>query len=362
MKIGILTWYKALNHGAVLQTYASCKMLEQMGVTPVVLDYYWNLDINTNKTTRLSRYIKKFSPRQVIWHIRVKNRQREKKRVFDSFVHQKLPIGAAYDKEMGLDAVYIGSDMVFDVSEGYNPFMYGVNVPTDFVFSYAASFGYTTMEKLDVYSHRDDIIKALKRFRSIGYRDQNTVNILRYFGINVPATECIDPVLAYGFETEISEWDSGKWKGKKYIVIYAYDSTMNEPETVKQIKEISISEGLKVISCGYYHKWCDQCIQASPEEFVEMIKYATYVITDTFHGTVFSTIMHKQFASIVRSNGFKLRYLLEQSGLSDRISDKEHSLKSVLHKMTDYNDFDEWLKRRRNESKTFIRDNVEAIR
>ena len=42
-KVGILTWYKAINHGAVLQTYASCKMLENLACTPVVLDYNWNL-------------------------------------------------------------------------------------------------------------------------------------------------------------------------------------------------------------------------------------------------------------------------------------------------------------------------------
>lgn len=39
MKVGILTWHKAINHGAVLQTYASCQVLRELNCIPVVLEY-----------------------------------------------------------------------------------------------------------------------------------------------------------------------------------------------------------------------------------------------------------------------------------------------------------------------------------
>lgn len=360
MKIGILTWYKALNHGAVLQTYASCKVLECLGVSPVVLDYCWNLNENNDLKGKILRYIKKFSIRQVLWHVKVKSWRKEKKRAFDSFVQLKLPLGDIYNREKGLDAAYIGSDMVFDFSEGYNPFMYGIDVPADYVFSYAASFGYSTIDMLEAFPNRHEIVTALKKLKAVGYRDQNTLDILRHYGADVPVFECIDPVLLYGFKQELDEWDSGKWNKRKYIVIYAYDSTMNDIDTVNKIKEIARTECLEVISCGYYHKWCDSSVPASPEEFVEMIKNATYVITDTFHGTVFSTIMHKQFVSIVRKNAFKLKYFLEQSGLSSQICCETQTLPSILHKKVEYQDFDRWLLEKRDTSMHFVKNNVEA--
>lgn len=362
MKIGILTWYKALNHGAVLQTYASCKLLEETGVTPVVLDFHWNIDSRSGVSGKLKRIVKKFSISQIVGHFRVKHALIEKRTVFQQFVNKKIPLGQDYSQETNLDAVYIGSDMVFDFSQGYNPFMYGKDVPCDFIFSYAASFGYTTIEKMEQSEHKDEIIDALKRFKAIGYRDKNTLDIINRYDINVPTFECIDPVLCYGFEKEIEDWDKGQWKDKHYIVIYAYDSTMNDAATIKRIKGIADDEGLEIISCGYYHKWCDKCVQASPDEFVEMIKHAKFVITDTFHGTVFATIMHKNFVSIIRTNGFKLKYFLEQSGLGDRISDTEHPIEAVLHSNPDYHAFDNWLRKEREKSKMFIQSNIDEVR
>ena len=59
MKVGILTWYKAINHGAVLQTYASCKVLESLGCEPVVLDFDWEIDDEKkeNKWKKIKRRI-----------------------------------------------------------------------------------------------------------------------------------------------------------------------------------------------------------------------------------------------------------------------------------------------------------------
>lgn len=362
MKVGILTWYKALNHGAVLQTYASCKVLESMNVEPVVLDYHWNLNIEHDKKGNLKRYIKKLSIKQIIWHLKVKGMLAEKKKAFKHFVNSSLPIGLDYDKETELNAVYIGSDMVFDISEGYNPFMYGIGVDSKYIFSYAASFGYTTIDKLQSSKHEADIVNGLKQLQAIGYRDANTLEILKHYKLDSPTFECIDPTLCYGFEKEIEAWDSGKWKDKKYIVIYAYDSTMNDLHTVKEIKSLSKEEGLRIVSCGYYHKWCDECVQASPKEFLEVFKHAKYIITDTFHGTVFSLILHKSFASIVRTNGFKLRYLLQLVDQTDRIPETPEDIKKVLSLKPNFIRFDEWIAESRAQSRKFIALNIEGAK
>lgn len=359
MRVGILTWYKALNHGAVLQAYASCQMIKGCKCRPIILDYKWNLDIE-EKSNRLSVFfnrMKHLNPSKVAWYLNVRKNVIKKQYLFDEFIKADLPKGKQYDEEDGVDAVYIGSDMVFDITEGYNPYMYGYDVPSNYIFSYAASFGYTTKEQLDNYENKETIVNSIRNLKSIGYRDHNTFEICKSIAPSVPMTENIDPVLCYGFEKEIDEWDTGKWKSKKYILIYAYDSTMNDKETVKQIKRIARDKGLKIISCGYYHKWCDEVVCASPKEFVEMIKHSTYVITDTFHGTIFSLIMHKNFASIIRRNGFKLRYLLECSGMEDRIVNK--NIDGVLKDTPKYENFDNWIMKEREKSLEFVRNNLE---
>lgn len=362
MKVGILTWYKAINHGAVLQAYASCKVLESLGCNPVVLDFDWEIDDEKkeNKWNKIKRRISSVTPSKLLWYRNVKKNLKVKTKVFDEFIENYLPVGNKYNDEKNLDAVYIGSDMVFDTTEGFNPYMYGVGVPSNYIFSYAASFGYTTLESIKNNEHMVEISSALTKLKSIGYRDENTFSLCNELAPNVNKQENIDPVLMYGFEDEMTKWDTGKWKNEKYILVYAYDSTMNDKETINQIKKISRKENLKIISCGYYHKWCDASIPASPKEFLEMFMHAKYIITDTFHGTVFSLICHKNFVSIIRKNGFKVKYLLDAAHLSHRIA--ENNIESIIEETLDFKYFDEWVEKERAKSKDYVAKNIEAAR
>lgn len=358
MKVGILTWFQAINHGAVLQTYGSSEIIKSMGAKPVILNYEWSLYDNENKKARLIRRLKKFSPSKLIWFLQVKKLFNKKADNFRSFIKKNLNIGNEYDKEFGLDAVYIGSDMVFDISEGYNPYMHGESVPAPYKFSYAASFGYSTIEMIRNSGHYEDIKRNLNNLVSIGYRDQKTREICEELGVAVPLTETIDPVLCYGFEKEIDAWDKGKWKRRNYLLVYAYDSTMNDKETINTIKEFAKEKDLEMISCGYYHNWCDECVPAAPDEFLEMFKHSQYIITDTFHGTVFSLILHKCFASIIRENGFKLRYLLECTKLENRIADEPFRIREILSSDPDFSYFDSWVAIEREHSRSFIQENL----
>lgn len=360
MKIGILTWYKAINHGAVLQTLASCKMLELLGCEPIVLDYSWNLD-EANKKDYFA-IVKNLSLAKIMWKIRVIMFYRQKSAVFETFRQNYLPIGPDCYGEKGLDALYIGSDMVFDLHEGYNPCMYGINVPTNYIFSYAASFGYTDLEMFKKHPRMKEVKSAISKMNSIGYRDANTKEICEFCTRSVPMVENIDPVLAYGFDSEFETWDSHKWEQRNYLMIYAYESTMNNRDEVDEIKRIANSEGLEVVSCGYYHKWCDNCVNADPKEFVEMIKYAKYIVTDTFHGTVFSLLMHKRMSVIVRTNGFKIKYLLDSCRLSRIIAKSSSEIDSILHAEVDYSFFDSWRKLESKRSMQYIENNIQKAK
>lgn len=357
MKIGILTWYKAINHGAVLQAYASCEIIRSLGYDPKVLNYSWNLYEDKRKLKKIFRRVKTFSLQKAVWFYHHKKLYKKKCKIFEEFIMDNLPTGKLFCEEKNLDAVYIGSDMVFDITQGYNPYMYGLGVPSNYIFSYAASFGYTTINKIKADSHCNQIVECLSKMKAIGYRDENTKKICEELDISVEKKENIDPVLCYGFEKETALWDSKKWKGKNYVLVYAYSSLISEKETVSQIKRFAKEKELSIISCGYYHSWCEKNIAASPQEFLEMFKYANYVITDTFHGTVFSLILHKKFVTIIGKNGFKVKYLLDSVQMSSRIAQREIS--KVLMQDIDYKYYDNWIEIERKKSKDFIKLNIE---
>lgn len=75
-----------------------------------------------------------------------------------------------------------------------------------------------------------------------------------------------------------------------------------------------------MISIGHYFSWCDEVVIPTPFEVLAYFKGASYIITDTFHGSVFSIKFNKEFCTIVRDmNSNKLVSLLKQFGLENRI-------------------------------------------
>ena len=358
MKNGILTWHKALNHGAVLQAYATQNFLKQNGINTIILDYERSVRYMRSPFESLKEKIKKafsgyWRNRQTIYLM-----DEEKKHLFAEFINQYLTTGGAYDSEE-LDQLIIGSDMVFNLKQGYSPFMFGIGVNAKKIMSYAACSGGTDVKLADRMGLHDILGKELSEFSAIGVRDKETELLVNELCPDAVVTQNIDPVLLYGFDKEKECWNSGKWeKHNPYILIYAYHGSMDSHDEVKQIKEYAKKTGCEIVSCGFYHDWCDENINASPIEFLEMMTKAKCVITDTFHGTVFAIINEKPFVSIIRGNGFKLKYLLECCSLEHQIKGTE-PISVVLSKQVDYKACNKWLKEQRQKSGDFLISNLQ---
>lgn len=359
MKVGILTWHKECNHGAILQAYAMQEILKSIGVTPVMLDYIAN-DDNMDNTfiKRIRRAFKRIKPSALKVRSLLPEWNEEKKNKFANFRSNKCLLGAMYDKENGLDKVLVGSDMVFDFYEGYNPFMYGKNVNCDYIFSYAACFGYTTDELLETYKNKDEIIYYIKRMRALSYRDDNTGHILKKYCGADNAVKTIDPVMLYGFKNECIQWNKKGEKKAPYILIYSYTYNMDELNEIKAIKEFAKKKELRIVSVGYIHLWCDENINADPMEFVELFENAEYVITDTFHGTVFSLTFNKQFSAIVRNNAFKIVDVLNMVGLNNKVGKK---LEEQLNEEINYSIVEKEIDDLRKQSFTYLNKQVLGI-
>lgn len=320
-KVGILTWHKTLNHGAVLQAYASQKVLEGLGCEPILLDYERALDnMGDVLPSKLRRWAGKLAPLKLKTVFATKAFNNNKAARFEGFRQDYLALGDRYDRESALDAVMIGSDMVFDVYEGYNPFMYGKGVNAPYVFSYAACFGYATRNLLDSFEHKREIESLLGRMNYIGYRDENTRELVGYLAPGVPAEKNVDPVLLYAFSREREGWCSYGWaEAEPYVLVYSYTYNLDSKEEISYVRRLARQLGCRTVAVGYCHLWCDAVVNADPREFVELFENAKLVVTDTFHGTVFSLAFDKDVRVIVRRNAFKVIDLLEDLHLVDQV-------------------------------------------
>lgn len=355
MKVGILTWYKALNHGAVLQAYASQQYIKEQGFTPVVLDYERDVVCMTPCIAQVKRRISKFINRDFLYRKIYKKFIIEKKVKFDNFIKVHIDLGGNYINEQ-CDAIMIGSDMVFNLLQGYSSYMFGHDLRSKYIFSYAASAGGSTVTLAKRMNLSQEIKKGLKTFYGIGCRDQETKDFVKDISGRTDMIDTIDPVLLYGFNKEKRLWDSGKWKNHKpYLLVYSYQGYMNRRKEIIQIMRFASDNNLDIVSCGYYHSWCDENINADPKEFIEMFAEATCIITDTFHGTVFSLINEKNFCSIIRDNGFKLKFLLEQCGMDSNIAEKSEDIYKILNKDTEYNRFHSWIIKEREKSGNYLK-------
>ena len=270
-----------------------------------------------------------------------------------------MNVGKIYnDGNNDIDIAVIGSDMVFDFFEGYNPFMYGKDVNAKRIISYAACFGYTTVDSFEAYENKEEIISLLKDMNAISYRDDNTGIILKECcGIN--GMKVIDPVLLYGFSKEKIMWNKHGWDKQKYILIYSYSYNMNKTKEIRDIKKFAKENNLKIISVGYDHPWCDEVVNADPCEFVELFNNATYVVTDTFHGTIFSLILNKQFCVIIRNNAFKILDILKDLDIDPMMNNNIYDkLIYIKNKNLDYKKINFKIEKLKLKSTKYLEDNI----
>lgn len=352
MKVGILTYYGVHNHGAVLQANALNTIVKALGYECGFLKFERDYSLIPHK--QVNKY--KLNIKSIPFYIRYLKEKGignilynfSKSRVLKKYRIQNLPLMGDYDQFSG-DVIIIGSDEVFSLEIGINPFLYG-NIPNGKrIISYAGSFGPTNVKDIKNL-HLEQMIKAgFEKMEAIGVRDENSKNVIHEIA-NCSSILVCDPVILYGYEKEMRLF---KPSVNKYILVYSYDRSMNNPEETEEVIQYAQKRGLKVYSVGYYHKWC-KSIQATPEELLGWIKNAELVITDTFHGAVMSIICNTPMVVKLRGNKNKLEFLLGQYGISDRIITQFKEIENVAERTIDFECVNNCIKQYRKESVEFL--------
>ena len=349
---GIITHYDVHNHGALLQLTALIKVLATKGIEAKALQFDKNYDFLGHKLKAkydislksfkiYMKYLAEKGAGHTIYNYK-------KYRTLGKYKTANRLLGDYYSESDALDAVIVGSDEVFALHTGPTPVFFGHCLPSDTVVSYAGSFGPTTYDDICRLHAEAFVRSGIEAMKGVTVRDGNSADVVERLTGNRPPV-VVDPVLLYGYKDEIK--DLAAPKEKDYLLVYSYDNRMNSPEEIKAIKEYAASRGLRTLSPGFYHKWCDYNIDVDPIALLAYFKNASGVVTDTFHGSVMSLITGADFVAKTReSNHLKLANLLREYGVEDRIINDWKELAVTMEKPMDYEKIEEEIERRRNES------------
>ncbi len=317
MRVGILTHYDVNNQGAQLQMYALYNQIKNMGHEPKVLSYTKNYDFEQIEKVRNQITIKSipYLLKTYLIDKGIGSMYFNTRKYLKNKKYRNEYFNIEYYSTANIECAVVGSDEVFSIPMGVNMMMYGHCVNTNKVFSYAPSFGQTSIELMESYHCKNLIASGIQNFTQLSARDEHTKNIIMEL-TGREATIVCDPVLLYDFSSVHAKV---KLPNKRYILIYAYERNMSSESEVEAIRAYAKKHGLITVSAGTYHKWCDVNIPCNCIEWIEYFRGAEAVITDTFHGAIVSIITHTPMAVLVRDlNVNKLTDLLKRTSTEER--------------------------------------------
>lgn len=370
-KVGILSMHRIYNYGSFLQGYSLKKMIESLedDIEVSFIDYKPGevlVKESADSSSKLRRVLDKISEyNEVDARLRDKIRFFNHKRTYAKrfFPLLGLPPEPNYDTEV--DVEIIGSDEVFNAVQantrvGYSRDLFGYGSDAKSVISYAGSFGNTTIEKIEAFGIKDSMKNDFEHFEAISVRDRNSQNIIHKLIGKDPAVN-VDPALAYdlmGLEDAIPK---NRQYNEKYIIAYGYSGRLSSREN-EAVRKYAKSIGAKILCFGGVQECCDEFIDCNPFELLAFFRDAEAIITDTFHGTIFSIINNRPFGTLIRQstglkygNEEKLSYLLEIFGLSAKKVNEPGEIEKVLAEKTDWDNVNSILTAERKKSREYLR-------
>lgn len=383
MKIAILTLPLHTNYGGILQCYALQTVLEGMGHQVTVLNRRWlgpDAQLVARRFASLAKcVVKKYlmgqkdialmSPWGENYNIHKQSEAVERGRIeierfIKEHIHLTKPLRSSeelreYVEANGIDCIVVGSDQVW--REIYGPciedYFLGFLPEGDqrIKVTYAASFG--TADSPISAEHLKNCIPLAKRFTSISVREQSGVEIMKnLFGLE--AKFHLDPTLLlsaeqYKFPVKNTE--------KGGLVSYILDETDDKNAILEDVSEALHLKNKKLRLNTASQD--DAVVLPTIEEWLSSFANAEFVVTDSFHGCVFSIINHKPFIAIANKDRGLERFtsLLGTLGLTDRLvfDIKEFRKKeSQLLLPINYKQVDYIRQELIRESKGFLNDSI----
>lgn len=360
MKVSIITRHAIANYGSILQSIATEKIFQKLGLETEIINY---VPENEKIENLVESYIKNSS----FWNKNFLTRQAYRtlqknniylmNKAFRKFQEDYLNLSSQeyHSKEELVqnkpkaDLFCTGSDQVWGAIGSSK---YDLNYFLDFLsdedvaISYAASFGKNTIcEELI-----SQLPELTQKYKEILVREDSAVDILQESGVT-NVKQVIDPTL---FLTQ-DDWNNicvnERLVSEDYILIYQLHHNKNLEKYAKKLAKATGKKLVRINTSKYFkYKVGEFVYLPTPGEFLSYIKYADLVLTDSFHGTCFSIIYNKDFIDILPGvTGTRITSILKLFGLENRLVTDYNDL-SVLDESIDFEKVNELVKSEQTDS------------
>lgn len=366
MKIGVITFHASHNYGSMLQAWALQSFLKELGHQVFIVNYrskaqkdiyhrpisFVRYDVALATFKRLLLYPSSIKGLFKKWHLFEKFLKEE----FNS-TREYSTIEELKNTSHEFDMLICGSDQIWNTNvKDSNEAYYGTWFPRKKI-SYAASCG--------PYPEKCDIIKIsskLTAFNAVSVREQRLCSLLSDHGISNVKVVCDPTLLLHHEQYDKLAGDTPIVKGK-YVFFYTHIG--HSPHYLQMANQIGEKLSLPVICEKAYYKHeitrfehIKRIIDVGPKEFLNLIKFATYICGDSFHLQVFAILFKKDFSCFNGDKDSRTRTLLQQLGLENQIVKINHRDRLIKNHIETYDEVDERIEEYKKNSLYYLSENI----
>lgn len=379
----IVSCYFQHNYGSMLQAYATQMVLDKLGYENETIDISgFNDEIKKAKMVYFVKasltsdillskigmaknvLIKKFLKNEYTTLSKIRKQR------FDAFCNKYFRLSQKYKSKKELSdlcdrnysAVLVGSDQLWlpaNIAADY----YTLNFVPESVNSiaYSTSFGQSCLPK-------DSKVRAqkfLKKIKHISIREESGQKLVKELsGRNVPVV--CDPTLLFTGKEWMSIQQEEPLIKEPYILCYFLGNNPPHREFAKRLKE---NTGCKIVALVHLDEYVrcdtnyadDTPFDIDPADFLNLVRNANYVCTDSFHCSVFSMLYRKEFFTFRRytrktssSTNSRLDTLFKLSGITGRVMNGDEKIEQCLKEKIDYDTVHKKLEAVREDSYEYL--------
>jgi hypothetical protein len=365
-KIALVTCYYQPNYGSQLQAYATQRIFDEMGspneticidglrseINKAKYIYFLKHLFDINTVQDKFGFFKHAIAKRIKGKL-FRDQMQQRAKMFKQFSHEMFHLSRLYCSKKELQknvenyfAFVVGSDQLWLPSNIEADYFTLNFVPKDIPkIAFSTSFGISKMPK----AQKRKAAVFLNRFSNISVREESGKRIIEKLTGQIVPVLC-DPTLLFSAQDWLKIQKQERLIEEKYIFCYFLG---NNPEHRIFAKKLSAKTGVKIVQLQHLDKYIKSDntfpdyapYNIGPADFISLIRDAEYVLTDSFHGTIFSLLYKKIFFVFKRyrkdtsvSTNSRLYSLLSLLYLESFLLNGNESIESCLKKCIDYKD------------------------
>ena len=370
MKIAFITCHNIKNYGSVLQTYATQTLLENMGHEVNVIDYRRpGTDDGEILGTRMSlSRLSRIPVVRIVFRLILTPSVNRTIRVFGGFLERYIHLTERIyrsNEELSenipkADLYITGSDQVWNshINKGIEyPYYLAFTPENSRRIAFSASFGLNALPD----NEKAETKRLLQRYEAISVRESNALPILEGLGI-LNGQNVLDPTFMLPIQQWLELAEYSAVPKERYVLVYQLRANSLFD---KYVLDFSKEKKIRIVRINYYYhnafknKGCITC--PTPNEVIGLLDRADYVLTDSFHATAFSIMLHKKFKVILPDYfSGRIHSILQKVGMQDHILTSFEDFESIDGEI-DYNSVDRMLDVERKTSYSWLNNAISRV-